>query len=300
MSTKTQTAGRIVVGTDRSQRANKAVTWAAEQAVARRLPLLVVYAHPLRQLMGSAANTLILAYAREEFELAKTEVGQLVDSLRESYPGLAVEAQVVEGNPSYVLAESSRDAELVVVGARGESAPWAVRTLGGVSDAVVAHAHGPVAVIQDEALENPRGPVVVGVDDSEPAMAAVKLGFDAAAARGVPLVALHGYTSASSEAVFDPSLWDPSGEEFKQALTDQVTVLLANEAAAHPDVPVEVRIEQARPQDALVEASKEAGLVVVGSRGRGGFRGLLLGSTSKHVLREAHCPVIVTRGHKDT
>ena len=71
---------------------------------------------------------------------------------------------------------------------------------------------------------------------------------------------------------------------------------MADAINEYPDVPVEVRVVRGRPQEALVEASDGAGLVVVGSRGRGGFRGLLLGSTSKHVLRESHSPVIVTRG----
>lgn len=300
MSPEIQTAGRIVVGTDGSQRANKAVEWAAEQAVVRKVPLLLIYASPDRQLMGSAATATALAYERELLQSARLKVNEIVDSLRTSHPGLDVSCEVAEGSPSFMLSEASRDAELVVVGARGASAPATVRLLGGVSDAVAAHAHGPIVVVGDQVLEHPQGPVVVGVDDSAPSMAAVRYAFEAAERTGVSLVALYAYTHTPSEAAWDetvwnPAGWDPTAEEFKETLNKMVTKMLADEIAKHPGVEVEIRIEWARPQEALVEASKQASLLVVGSRGRGGFRGLLLGSTSKHVLREAHCPVIVTR-----
>lgn len=296
MSTEITTKGRIVVGTDGSERAMKAIEWAADRAVARKLPLLVSYVIAPVNWVGAMPANVAANYKSDFHDRAQAKMATIVAGLRERYPGLDVAGVVVDGHPSYVLAQATKDAELVVVGARGEHAPMTVRVLGGVTDAVSAHAHGPVAVISDEAHENPGGPVVVGVDDSPAARAAVKLAFEAAEVRGVPLVAVHGFTYARAEGSGDRSAVKPVSADYRQELIDMVNGILADEAAKHPNVPVEVRVERARPQEALEYASKDAGLVVVGSRGLGGFQGLLMGSTSKHVLRDSACPVIVTRG----
>lgn len=295
MNAGINTAGRIVVGTDGSARANKAVNWAAEQAMARDVQLLVLFVVPAPQPVRTLAATTV-AFEQDLRTRSQQHLDTLLDRLHADYPKVAIEGKVLEGYASYILAQASKDAELVVVGARGQGAPLSVRLLGGVSDAVAAHAHGPVAVITDEAQINPGGPVVVGVDDSDQARVAVKLAFEAAETRGVPLVAVHAWDYGPADPTWDPSVWEQTTEAFKQALTEMMNQMLAEGKAAHPQVPVELRIVGTRPSQALIDASNEAGLVVVGSRGRGGFAGLLLGSTSKRVLREAHCPVIVTRG----
>ncbi len=287
MKTEIAGAGRIVVGTDGSTRAEKAVDWAADRAIARGLPLVVAYVVPELPALRSASAALATDYERDGHERARARMDELLARLREQYPGLDVEGEVVLGNPSYVLAQASKQAEMVVVGARGQSAPLHVRLLGGVSDAVAAHAHGPIAVISDEAHENPAGPVVVGVDDSPASAAAIELAFDAAQVRGVPLVAIHTWEAPP---------YRQDAYDFADHVTAMVDDVLAGPAEAHPKVTVDIQIARGRPHQALVDASKDAGLVVVGSRGRGGFAGLLLGSTSKHVLRESHAPVIVTRG----
>ncbi len=299
MNTEIQTAGRIVVGTDGSQRANKAVEWAAQRALARTLPLLVLYVVPELPLPGRTAAAAQIThgahYVDDYRAAAESRLAGVVDKLRGEHDGLDVTGQIVIGNAAYILSRASRDADLVVIGARGEGAPLSVKMLGGTSDAVTAHAHGPVAVIGDEAHENPGGPVVVGVDDSPAAKAALKLAFEAADVRGVPVVAVHSWDFGPQDA-YDADIWSYSVAEITQSLTEMVQDLIAEQRAAHPDVPVEVKVVRGRPETTLVEESKRAGLTVVGSRGRGGFAGLLLGSTSKHVLREAASPVIVTRG----
>lgn len=296
MIVQTEAIGRIVVGTDGSQRAFKAVEWAADRALARKLPLLVIHVVPEQPTVALTMVPQAADFEREEREQAKQRVNSVVERVKGLHPGLNVTGVVVEGNPAYVLSEWSRDAELVVVGARGQGAPMSVRLLGGVSDAVAAHGHGPIAVVSDQAIDHQDGPVVIGVDDSPEARAAARLAFEAAEVRGVPVVAIHAYDYGPRDAPWDAQTWSVAASRFKEQLATRVDEILAEVRDAHPHVPVEVRVVGARPQDALVEASREAGLVVVGSRGRGGFAGLLLGSTSKHVLREAHCPVIVTRG----
>ena len=303
MTAELQTAGRFVVGTDGSERANKAVDWAAEQAQIRKIPLLVL--HVIAEIPLPSRTHVLKAMARgggflEQYkERAQQRLDKVLAQLKEKYPDLEVEGQVVRGNPSAVLAEASRDAFLVVVGARGQGAPLSVKLLGGVSDAVVTHSHGPIAVITDESIENPGGPVVVGVDESAAAKGAIDFAYETAHVRGVPLVAINAWDFGAYDA-YNADVWEYSIDEITAGLTEMVDKQLADGKAKFPEVPVEIRIVRGRAEVALVDESKKAGLVVVGSRGRGGFAGLLLGSTSKHVLREAHCPVIVTRGEVPT
>lgn len=296
MVPKIDSAGQIVVGTDGSQRAHKAVEWAADQAAVRKLPLRIVFVVPEVPLPGRTAAAAKISqgtnYLVNFLEKSQRKLDEAVEWIRAKSPDITVVGQLVQGNPSYLLAEASKDAAMVVVGARGEGAPLSVRMLGGVSDAVVQHAHGPVAVVDDEADEHVNGPVVVGIDESDASKAAIALAFEAAELHGVPLIAVNAWdVSDYADKVWDGSLGEITGD-----LTEMVEGLLADQMAAHPGVPVEIKVIRGVPEAALVEESKNADLVVVGSRGRGGFKGLLLGSTSKHVLREAYSPVIVTRG----
>ena len=215
-------------------------------------------------------------------EEALERLERVVRRAHELHDDLDVTGEIVEGNAAYVLAQASKEAALVVVGARGESAPVTVRLLGGVCDQVTAYASGPIAVIPDEEHACPDGPVVLGVDESPEARAAMWFAFETAAARGVPVVAIHAWQ-------------DRDSREIVARVTDIVDGMLTEARAEYPEVPVEVRVIHGKPHHELVQASKEAGLVVVGSRGIGGFTGLLLGSTSKRVLRDSHCPVVVTR-----
>lgn len=298
MTVELQTAGRIVVGTDGSLRADKAVAWAANRAAARNLPLLILLVVPELPLPGRTAAAAAINqgthYIDDFLAQSQQKVEAVAERLRAEYPGVEIEARVVQGHDSSVLAEASKDAAQVVVGARGQNAPLSVKLLGGVSDAVTAHAHGPVAVISDFAEEHPNGPVVVGVDDSDHARAAAKIAFEAADLRGVPVIAINAWDFGPYDA-FNAEIWDHSMKQITDSLTDLVNEVLAPLRAEYPNVEVDVQVVRGRPENAIVEASKGAGLVVVGSRGRGGFKGLMLGSTSKHVLREAHAPVIVTR-----
>ena len=123
--------------------------------------------------------------------------------------------------------------------------------------------------------------------------------IETAHVREVPLVAINAWDFGAYDA-YNADVWEYSIDEITAGLTEMVDKQLADGKAKFPEVPVEIRIVRGRAEVALVDESKKAGLVVVGSRGRGGFAGLLLGSTSKHVLREAHCPVIVTRGEVPT
>ncbi len=272
---------RIVVGTDGSRRADRAVDWAAGRAAALGLPLLIVHVVPGRPTPSTPLTAVTASFEEGFHEEALERLERVVRRAHELHDDLDVTGEIVEGNAAYVLAQASKEAALVVVGARGESAPVTVRLLGGVCDQVTAYASGPIAVIPDEEHACPDGPVVLGVDESPEARAAMWFAFQSAAERGVPVVAIHAWQ-------------DRDSREIVARVTDIVDGMLTEARAAYPEVPVEVRVIHGKPHHELVQASKEAGLVVVGSRGIGGFTGLLLGSTSKRVLRDSHCPVVVT------
>ena len=297
MGSSLDAKGKVVVGTDLSGRAGVAVEWAAARAAMRKLPLLIVMSVPevpipRRSRMFDALTT--GDWPNRLTEMAEDKLAALKQQVEEKHPDVAVEVKVAVGVASYVLAQASKTAEMVVVGARGEHAPLKVRALGGTADAVVAHAHGPVAVVTDHGIPTPGGPVVVGVDDSPEADAALKLAADEAAARGVKLRVVHAWDIA-------PWMMGPMGVTALQTLppletlTDGVEVFVQPIRESHPDLEIEVKVIEGRPSAALVEASIGASLLVLGSRGLGGFTGLLLGSTSKEVLRDSESPVIVTR-----
>ena len=293
--------GKIVVGTDLSGRAQEAVAWAAHRAAARKVPLLIVLALP--EVPIPRRSRLFDAMVTGDYHgylagNAKAKLEELAAKARELHPELEVETVAEEGLGSYVLAQASKKALLVVVGARGANAPAKVRALGGTADAVVAHAHGPVAVITDHGSPTPDGPVVVGVDDSPESDAALALAADEAAARGVPLRAIHAWDVA-------PWMMGPMGVTAMQSLPpvsrlkERIEEIVAPVVADHPGLEYTVEVVEARPSAALAEASVGASELVVGSRGLGGFTGLLLGSTSKEILRDADCPVIVTRAPEE-
>jgi nucleotide-binding universal stress UspA family protein len=162
--------------------------------------------------------------------------------------------------------------------------------IGSIALAAAARAHCPVAVVGGSAAARPEAPVVVGVDGSAESDAALGYAFEEANARGVPLVAVHAW----SDVVLDPRLmllldWVTVEKSAHAFLADR----LAGWTGKFPDVDVRTSVVRDRPASALVERSTNAQLLVVGSRGRGGVAGLLLGSVSRAVLPHAHSPVVL-------
>ncbi|MBD0324223.1 MAG: universal stress protein, partial [Aldersonia sp.] len=212
-------------------------------------------------------------------------------------PGLDIATEVSLDSPGRLLVELSAESHLVVLGASGSGG------LGGVASTAVAvtcHAHCPVLVVrtEPEATEPRRdGPVVVGVDGSPVSDSAIGPAFEEAAMRGTTLVAVHTWSDAAfatGDYAGDRGLLTPE-IDFENVERAVLAERLAGWQEKYPDVTVERRIYADAPRRRLTELSREAQLVVVGSRGRGGFRGLLLGSTSNALVVHAHCPVMVVR-----
>ncbi len=282
----------VVVGIDGSESALRAVRWAAAEALRRRVPLRVVTAfewihdHAAGQLgLGTSHRDIMLNQARRHLVEAAAVAGRAA-------VGPDVEQQLIVGLPIPVLAAESKRAQLVVIGDRGLGGVTGL-LLGSVATALAAHADAPLVVVRgDDEDPDPTAPIVVGVDGSPLSEAALGYAYEAAAARGVPLVAVHTWRELHVDATIAPLLdWDAIESDERDVLAEQ----LAGWSEKYPDVRVQRTVVGDRPAHALVEQSSRAQLVVVGSRGRGGITGMLLGSVSHAVLHRAHCPVAVIR-----
>jgi nucleotide-binding universal stress UspA family protein len=295
MSTESTIHPPIVVGVDGSKPSAAALDWAIDEASRRHLPLLLCYARPI-DVQGPTSETTFSPSSPE----GDAVLGQAVDRVRSLAPGVPVSTATAFGSPGPVLVDASRDAALVVVGARGRGT-LASAMLGSTSIDVAAHARCPVMVVRDlPSVRTNRPGVVVGSDGSDLSNAAIAAAFLEADARGLPLTVVHAWFvdyNSTGLAVLESA-------EVRRQLAEEEHAVAAEAVAGwsekYPDVTVRQHVLNEHPVKALVEHSDGAELVVVGSRGRGGFAGLLLGSVSQGVLHHAHCPVLVVRATGET
>ena len=288
----TGTATGVVVGVDRSTDGTAALAWALEEGLRRGVPVTAVRAWTDLLALGYAAGVVVPGAAEQAEAAAREEAEQLVKEARTAVTGgdaVDVRVVAVRGPAAAVLAEATRTADLVVVGTRGLGA-LSRAVLGSVSSAVLHHAHGPVAAVparQEPGTRLPR--VVVGVDHSPASTTALALAADEAARRGAVLVPV---------LVREPS-WSLDGRGRMSAsvaqLEENERQALRDGVPADVDVQVEPEVVVGHAAQALLDLVEAQDLLVVGSRGRGGFAGLLLGSTSTSVAQHARCPVVVVR-----
>lgn len=194
--------------------------------------------------------------------------------------------------PVPTLIQMSDEAEILVVGSNGRGAV-ARLLLGSVSSSVVHGARCPVAVVRDEdpLMPHPlQAPVLVGIDGSPASELATAIAFDEASRRGVDLMALHAWSDVEVLELAGLD-WSAVKSEAERNLAER----LAGWQERYPDVTVHRLVECDRPARQLIEKSEAAQLVVVGSHGRGGLNGALLGSVSNAVVHSVRMPVIVAR-----
>jgi nucleotide-binding universal stress UspA family protein len=287
----------VIVGVDGSPGSKFAVQWAARDAELRNVPLTLVHVVP------ATAGTWLESSLVPTWMGAQRERGRQVLDEALKIAGKSCqrgETQIECEMPSSItvpaLVDMSKDADLVVVGCLG-TGTLRGRHLGSVSSGLVYHAHCPVAVIHDGVevtADAARAPVLLGIDGSPESELATAIAFDEASRRKVELVALHAW---SPVGVFDTIVSLPGpGWPALRAVEDEVLAeRLAGWAERYPDVSVQRHIVRDEPARQLVETSEWAQLVVVGSHGRGGFAGMLLGSVSAAVVLLARVPVIVAR-----
>ncbi|MFB4309331.1 universal stress protein [Actinomadura sp. GTD37] len=276
----------VVVGYDGSRQSEAAVRWAAEAARLRGVPLTVVHAWEMFSAVGPMAIPVAdLRAAAEEV------VAEGARHARDVAAGVDAHAVLGRGGPTTALIEAAAGAELLVVGSRGRGG-FTDLVLGSTGVELAAHGPCPVVVVREHRVE---GPVVVGVDGSAAAQEALGLAFTEARLRGADLVALVAWPADA-----DPGpapLVDAAG--LREFAGDRLTRIVAPWREKHPDVAVRTEVVTGPPRQVLLTAAKDAGLLVVGSRGLGGFRGLLLGSVSHALLHHAACPVAVAHAPRD-
>ncbi|MFF4762286.1 universal stress protein [Streptomyces sp. NPDC001292] len=283
----------IVVGVDPDPAHRMAVAWAADEAARRRLPLRPVHAEgvPTR---GYRRRDVLPSW--EEWNEALHKAGKQVleeatDYVVARHPQLEVDALLAEGDPVWVLREQSRDATAVVLGSRHLGRRQEVFGSASVALPVMAHTHCPLVVVPEpEHITQDPAYYVVGVDGSEHSAAAVDMAFEEAALRGAQLRAVFAWEPGPLR-IFDK--YEPQ-QECRRLLSE----IVAGRHARFPEVDLRHEVVVGHPVQVLTDASAHALGLVVGTRGRGGFAGLLLGSVSQGVLHHAGCPVIAvpTRG----
>jgi nucleotide-binding universal stress UspA family protein len=295
-------AGRIVVGYDGSEAAGAAVDWAAAEAQRRRAPLTVM--HVLDHVEMTPAPIGVTPWLDVSEEIIGRVATEGTARARKNADSIDVTPVTVFGHVAHTLVEAAHDADLVVVGTSTHG-DLAGALLGSSSLALSAHARCPTVVVRGDSglLPGPRRPVVVGVDDSPGAKAAQDFAAQTAADTGARLIVVCGYHPALLQvwtgivsSTIDPQP-DAGYLDDSRSAAEKVAVAAARAArTAHPGLEVTEQVRQGPTAGVIAGATYQAGLVVVGSRGRGGFKGLLLGSVSHRLLHTALCPVAVVRG----
>ncbi|WP_330342439.1 universal stress protein [Streptomyces sp. NBC_00557] len=277
----------IVVGVDPDPVHRMALAWAADEAVRRRLPLLAVHVEgvPTRGYRRPEVPPSWEDWNEALHKAGQQVLGQAVDFVSDRHPQLQVDALLAEGDPVWVLREQSRNATAVVLGSRHLSRKQEVFGSASVALPVMARTHCPLVVVPEpeHVTEEPEY-FVVGVDGSEHSAAAVDVAFEEAAQRGARLRALLVWEPGPLR-VFDEH--QPQ-QECRRLLSE----IVAGRQARYPEVDLHHEVLVGHPVQVLTDASAHALGLVVGTRGRGGFTGMLLGSVSQGVLHHARCPVI--------
>jgi nucleotide-binding universal stress UspA family protein len=315
----------LTVGVDGSDPSCHAVTWAAQEAFLSHRPMNLLHATAFPLYPGpaqagalavpEASRSAAFEIVRQARRVARQAVRQLGAQVRaeearaagardgsaepEPAPEITISTEIVEGLPSQILIERSATSSMVVTGRHGGDGDLGV--LGPVSSQLVTYAHGPVVVVPPPALPpappapgGPGGPgVVAGVDPGQNLAAVLSFALDQADRRRLPLTAVRAWNLLTDGPAIRADF--PTSADLETSQRQLLSEALAGGCMAYPDVPIHERLVRQRAVPALLDASQDAALLVVGARGRGGFPRLLLGGVAEAVVRHAGCAVAVVR-----
>lgn len=282
----------ILVGYDGSVCGGTALRWALAEAARRSAPVRLVYVHEWvadTRPVPAGSGWPHPGIRRQAVEA----VDQAAATARSARPEVMLTAAVIDGPAVPTLQKLSERARLLVVGSRGLGG-FTGLLAGSVATGVAAHARCPVVVVRGCARA--QLPVAVGLDDSPDTDQAVGLAFDQAAAQEIGLVAVRGWQPTPVPRLEDtgPLVFDAEALAAAERRLSEHALLAWQEK--YPQVPVTMLLRPESAAGALVTASAGAQLVLVGARGRGGFRGLPLGSAARQLIDHARCPVMIIRG----
>ncbi|MCK2218985.1 universal stress protein [Actinomadura sp. ATCC 31491] len=273
----------IMVGVDGSAPATAAVDWAVADAGGRGLALRLV--HVCEQ----------WPYGPDSIEYCEGTLAAAGDRARALDRGVQVTTDLLPGNVIETLIKESAAADTVVLGSRGLGG-FAGLILGSVGMGLAGHAAGPVVIVRGPARAR-HDLVVVGDDGSEHSAVAVEYAIEQARARNAALHVVYAWQSPlmSPYAAAYNSLLEEDFQQAARAAAERV----APWREKNPDVRITDEQLPGHPVNALIKTGATADLVVVGSRGRGGFASAVLGSVSHAVLHHVTCPVAVIRPRHD-
>jgi len=295
---------RIAVGFDGSPDADAALAWAMTE-----------------ERLGDAALTAVLAWTRDECPpvvrdlagpdaspeaidaAARTILEQAVARHPDANHQAHVTPRPVEKDPADALEAIMPHVDLIVLGRHGSPRRRHAFS-GSVTADCLHHATVPVVVVSaGQPRTDDHRPIVVGVDGSPTSLDALRWGAAAARRRSAPLVALRAWmpVMATYSGFYAPYYADGdigTGEKIARELLDDAVerALPGNKPGTGP-LDLECRVVEGRATASLLAESANAQLIVVGSRGLGGFGRLLLGSTAHQCVQHSQCPVVVMRDH---
>ena len=286
----------VVAAVDGSLASLAAVRWAANTALKRGIPLRLAASYTMPQFLYAEG----MVPPQELFDDLQAETMEKIETARAEAQKVAPDIEIchtlAEGSPIDMLLDMSKDVTIIVMGSRGLGGLSGM-VMGSVSAAVVSHALCPVVVVREDLDEAYKyGPVVVGVDGSGISQKAIEYAFAEADARDCELIAVHTWMDMQIQA----SLAGLTAAQRQWEVVEQEQHMLLGHRLAgfsekYPDVKVTKIVTRDRPVRALTDAALGAQLLVVGSHGRGGFKGMLLGSTSRALLQSTPCPMMVVR-----
>ena len=277
----------IVCGLDPDPGHRLGLAWAADEAHRRRLPLRLVHAQGVPTIRVTEADLLPTweEWNRTLHVAGEALLGEAVAFAEARHPDLEVTTLLAEGEPSWVLREQSRDACAVVLESRRLSTMQELFTSASVALPLMAHARCPVVVVREPEHTSQEHPYfVVGVDGSRSSLAAIDVAFEEAQLRHAALRALFVW--------HPPLLGNLDEEAAQQECRRLLAEVVSGRTAKYPDVDLYHEVVRGHPVEVLTRESAHALGLVVGTRGHGGFTGMLLGSVSQGVLHHAQCPLI--------
>ncbi|MFE6685866.1 universal stress protein [Streptomyces sp. NPDC057743] len=277
--------GPVVAGVSRSPTARCAVEWAADAAARRGRELCLVHVQewPSGAAPKDRRDEPDQAWASHYRAAGRTLLQEFKDAVAERLPGLNVTTRLEDGRPTAVLREIAEGAVLLVLGSHQVSGPMEAVTFTTVGRSLVGHPPCPVVLVPGDAARcDPLGPVMVGVDGSAASAPAVAFAFEEADLSRADLVAVQVQRPRHGE-------W-PS--DAHGSLVD-VSEAIAGWGEKYPQVLARQEVAIGQPAVQLAELAAAARCLVVGSRGLGGFRGMVLGSTSRTLAQLAPGPLVV-------
>jgi len=292
---------RVVVGVDGSPEADDALVWALREAWLRDVPL---HAVNVWQPSGRPQEAERLAELQSVADLRagllrQVSAGVLAVAERARATGVAVTSDVLYGSPARELIRAAGADSLLVVGSRGRGSVTGV-VLGSVSQSCAQYAAGTVVVVRGRRPDPAAGRVVVGVDGSSRSVQALRFAADAARCRGASLQVVHAWTlpylgfAGPSETLPQETV-----DELAADASETLHESLRRGSVDTSRSDVLLHLVESAPAVALLKAAEGADLLVVGSRGHGGWKGLLMGSVSLRCITQSPCPVAVFREPDD-